>query len=115
MIQLTVQEADAFDRLAILIVKAENGLTECADIRSSLNQQLGEETVGTIIGSPEFRELTEANRSVFHLVEKAKRDECKASDVDRVNHLRWVYKKRLQERFFGTPLTETKTERPYET
>ena len=103
MMYLIVDEAYAFDYLSILDVKVDEIRTsECSEAflrcYNSLKSQMN--GIGEILESREYAELKEANRMVFKLVDKAKRDEVKASDVDRGNYERCKKRKALQDRFF---------------
>lgn len=109
MIYMIVDEAYAFDFLSILDVRVDEIRTsECSNAflgcYETLKAQI--DSIERILSSKEYSELKEANRAVFHLVDKAKRDEVKASDVDRGNYERCKKRKALQERFFGGRTTE---------
>ena len=115
MISLPVDEAYAFDFLAILEVKflqsknpsMKNKVNEYAGY---IEKQIGEPKFYEITASQEWKNLVEANTKTFEWVDKAKTDSCKASDVDRSNYERCKARKALQEKFFpGRPITETKT------
>lgn len=115
MIQLPVSEAVAFDFYAIAFIKYERGFgfDEVERIRESISTQISIPFFD-IIGSVEFRNLWRSNSTVFDLVEKARLDHCKASDVDKANHQRFLAKKALQEKFWpNNDLMEKKTERNY--
>lgn len=107
MILFPLQEAELCDRYSILLIKQERGLNVGAEIQSfkaSVGDHLNE-----AIASLEFRDLLEINRQIFDLVEKARRNECRASDVAFSNDRRYVVKNSLQKIWFKTPLVETKT------
>lgn len=114
MIELPVDEAYAFDYLSILDVKQDLlgrdvGFTKCA---RAIEHQLGTEMFVTIKRSQEYHDLYRANVDVFLMIEALKADEnhtLSAKDIDDANHERYLRKKSLQERFFKTQLTETKT------
>lgn len=116
MIAIKLSEAEIFDRLTILEVKHMNSLNVEADrteLRRFLFRNLGTELMDLVLRSWEYQELLESNFEVFKLVDKATRDECKASEVDKANQRRYNAKKELQERFWPTePLTEVKSKRP---
>ena len=103
MIYLIVDEAYAFDYLSILDVKVDEIRTsECSEAFLRCYQTMKDQMsdIESVMRSKEYSDLKEANRMVFKLVDKAKRDEVKASDVDRGNHERCKKRKALQDRFF---------------
>ncbi len=120
-----VDEASAFDMLSILRIKAElldpgNNIGDKRwrlhdSIYYALKCQLGEMPTVEVTISAEYRALLDANTHVWHIQEKAMRDECLASDIDKANQARYRAKKALQKKFFGNELTEQKSVRPYET
>lgn len=112
MIMIPVDEADAFDRVSIAIVKGD--LNTLSRIASSYVAQRSIKEWQYIRESEEFSALLKSNQDTFEMVERAKIDMCSACDVDRANYHRYLAKKALQDKFFPTsPITETKTERPY--
>lgn len=119
MIQISVIESDAFDHLSILTVKAEANLPgatkHVADCMDFLASQIGWDEVCKVVKSREYVNLRESNMICWNLIEKAMRDECKASDVDFANQRRYAAKKALQKRFWPErPLCEVKSTRPME-
>ena len=112
-IKVELDAGYVFDMLAILKVKNEmNG-----DMKSILNllefeegvyTQISIERFNKILNSGEFQDLYYKNLEIFCAVDKAKLDEIKASQVDRLNYDRWVLKNKLQEKFFGEKTTEQK-------
>lgn len=117
MISIRTDEASAFDLLSILQIKAVHGL----QVLQSIDQLEGDIMAGIGFGnfsdvasSDEYNSLWNANQRMWYIQEKAMRDECKASDVDRQNQARFHAKAALQKKFFNTELTEKKTVRPYE-
>lgn len=114
MVTLFVDEAYAFDFLSILEVKANKIHTldtqkNLSNYINAFNMQFGEKKMAEIRSSPEYAKLYEANSTTFDLVDKAKTDSCKASDVDRANYERCKARKALQDRFFPErSITETK-------
>jgi hypothetical protein len=112
MIMIPVDEADAFDRLSIAELKGEKQVV--LRLYSHIAQQITFPTMELIVASTCYANLVVANQNTFNWVEKAKRNECTAQDVDRANYQRYLAKKALQEKFFPkSSLTETKTERHY--
>ncbi len=113
MINLLVDEAYAFDFLAILEVKYK--VSKNADVLfrseqcySHLERQLGKEKMEEVYFSDEYKKLVEANERTFEWVDKAKSDSCNASDVDRANYERCKCRNAIQDKFFKTPVSEVK-------
>jgi len=111
MMYLIVDEAYAFDYLSILDVKVDEIRTsECSEsflrCYRAMKDQMSD--IESIMQSKEYLDLKEANRRVFKLVDKAKRDEVKASEVDCGNYERCKKRKALQDKFFGGGTTEVK-------
>lgn len=111
---LPVDPGFAFDYLAILQVKSSKGLVVSKEL-ILVGGELKRQCPGNfeaILDSPEYYELLEANRVTFELVDLAKIDQCKASEVDQSNYRRYLAKVALQERFWpANPVLERKTER----
>ncbi len=116
MINLPVSEAYAWDYLAILTVKLHWAKLRCPEqdiVSESLYSQLGHKLYYNVQGSAEYKELLDANLSVWAMVDLAVKDECKASSVDSANQRRYAAKRALQERFWpSSPLMEVKSPRP---
>jgi len=111
MVNLLVDEAFAFDYIAILKLKADKGYIDRVDIQKSfdhLEEQIGSDLFKTILESDQFRHLYEANSVTFDAVDAAKEDKMLASEVDKTNYFRMLAKTELQERFFDTKLQEVK-------
>jgi hypothetical protein len=112
MINLSVDEAYAFDYLAILEIKRDlNPETQNAWVlcRNLLKDQLGS-LLDSIILSVEYQELVSINKDVFEAVDLARYGQISAKEVDNKNMQRYYAKKTLQEKFFPTQkLTEYKT------
>ena len=118
MIKISIDEGSAFDILSIFEVKIEKSDTDVKKQRNKDNFkflydeiccQLGEEMTQCILNSDEYSQLVNENRKTFDVVDKAKTDDCLASDVDRANYGRYLSKGKLQMKFFNRTLTETKT------
>lgn len=112
MINLSVDEAYAFDYLAILEIKkdlnpsTQNSWLLCTNF---LKDQLGD-LLETIILSSEYQNLLSINQDVFNAVDSARYGQISAKEVDNKNMQRYYAKKALQEKFFPTKLlTEYKT------
>ena len=111
MIALLVDEAYAFDYLAILHVKCKlqgSSSVSYDGVLSHLSLQLGIETITRILESPQYSDMIDANLKVFDAVSRAKRDEVSASYVDKCNYDRYVAKQNLQKTFFSEGLSEIK-------
>ena len=89
MININVSESFAFDFLSIYEVKfhknptseiADKNYEECEDY---ISNQLGWDFYYEIVQSKEYNDLYESNKRLFELVELAKDDKVKASEVDR--------------------------------
>src|ERR1051326_995540 len=98
MIMIPVDEADAFDRLAIAGVKDDRQLS--LKLYQAICKEITHAAAETITTSTLYADLVSANLRTFEWVEKAKRNECSAQDVDRANYQRYLAKKALQEKFF---------------
>jgi hypothetical protein len=105
MIQVTVDVGYAYDMHSIALVKCH----KVPSARSEINwgridldilNQLGRDLHSTILDSPEYKRLYEVNLFLYQLVDLAKTDAVKASEVDQGVYERWLAKKALQEKFF---------------
>lgn len=112
MINLLVDEAYAFDYLAILEVKKEfdndneKAWKEC---REYLKIQL-QDQFEKIINSQEYFNLLICNRLTFLAVEKARYGTITAKEVDDCNMQRYHKKKEFQTKFFSkTKIVDKKT------
>lgn len=113
MLNLPVDPSYAFDYLSILYLKEEINPSlvsfrihceEC--LKAQLDSKLWQE----IMISQEFKNLMNANREVFAIVELARYGQTSAKEVDNKNMLRFYAKQNLQNKFFpNTSLTEWKT------
>lgn len=112
MINLLVDEAYAFDYLAILHVKKnvnQNNEKPWKDCFLHIQKQIGTEKMTQIIHSEEYSNMIEANQITFNAVEKARYGSIMAKEVDEANMLRYKRKLELQNRFFNNNLVEIKT------
>ena len=113
MLRVYVDEAAAFDILAILYLKAQvsKHFTAYNDFADVMVEQLTSDIFVKIRNSEEYLELIQANRRVFELVDDldAGDIELRALDVHKANMKRFYAKKSLQAKFFGNDLTEQKT------
>lgn len=112
MINLLVDEAYAFDYLAILEVKntlypsvqKNETFLECRDYLK--NQTIN---FNDIYYSKEYRDLVEINRITFDLIDDLREGlEVTAKSIDDANMARYYKKKALQEKFFSNELKEEK-------
>lgn len=102
---LPVDAAYFFDFISILSIKYDrfgdkkvlNDYIECADVMKGV---IGEQKFNEITKSKEYQELYEANNILFDMVDLAKDDKVKASDVDSWVLIRWKKKVALQSKFF---------------
>lgn len=111
MITILVDEAYAFDYLAILQLKVDKGYLEQEDINPDIQfvkTQVGPILYDEVVASSVYKQLYAANLKTFDAVDAAKEDKILASEVDRCNYGRSVAKRLLQEQFFGGNLRETK-------
>ena len=75
----------------------------------NLRKEISEDYFWDIWESEFYRSLVKANERVFDLVDLAKKDEIKASEVDFWNHKRYLAKVALQNHFFpNLEVTEVK-------
>lgn len=115
MLNILVDESYAFDFISILDVKLRRfpyvkQVNDQRDIIvNSLKMQLGESLMNEILSSDEYKACIDANEIMFDLVDKAKKDEVTAQDVDYGNYRRCEAKKRLQMKFFNSGNVEIKT------
>ena len=114
MIKIEVDEAYAFDMLAIALVKLEEiaNDTEYFDkLYDNIRSEVGADLFHKVYLSNEFDDLYNANRKVFDYVEILNNGftNITALEVHLANMDRFKYKKELQNKFFGTKLLEQKT------
>ena len=114
MINLPVDEAYAFDFLSVLDVKRRHTRSDqsnfdqlCADIAD----QIGPDIFHQIMKSKIYEDMVKINEEIYDLIDVLRQDivEMDAKVVDDANIQRYKLKKRLQDEFFMTGLTETKT------
>jgi hypothetical protein len=104
----------AFDYLSIFHVKIEKkkddeSKTNFSETSQHLIKLLGTKGFYNVYKSHEYQRLYDVNARLFDLVDLAKKDEVKASEVDAGVWERYLAKKALQERFFpNVPLAEQK-------
>ncbi len=120
MISIKVDEAYAFDMLAILQIKSTKSaqsLEDYEEFLEQINNDLGCWTANLVLQSEEYKTLLEANQKVFDLIEQVVKEQelaipddwVTAFTVHNANMERFYAKKALQKRFFKNNLTEHKT------
>ena len=113
MITIQVDEAYAFDMLAILELKknrSEADETNYDLFLSNISRQVGMTLTGDIMISDVYEDLLRANKEVFDYVEQiCAGDSLDAAIVHNSNMKRFHLKKKLQASFFGGDLNERKT------
>ena len=113
MLNILVDEAYAFDYLAILEIKkdlSQSAYKSWIMCKEHISKQLDITTWESIILSKEYRNLIDINKEVFVAVDAARYGNISAKEVDTKNMQRYYAKKALQEKFFPSgPLTEHKT------
>ena len=105
---ITVDAGYMFDFLSIYDVKllkigsGENNqnLKNFNNTESDIVIQIGEDLYSKIIKSQEYQNLYYINRKLFDLVDLAKDDKVKASEVDAYVYKRFLAKKALRLKFF---------------
>ncbi len=114
MINIRVDEGIAFDMLSIFHIKMKHNQEEPSHVNgynwlfNDICVCISHEKAWKILDSEEFRRLVEANEIVFDLVDRAKKDDIKASEIDSANYKRYMCKKQLQDNFFNTKPIEKK-------
>lgn len=116
MIKISLDEGYCFDILAIINNKILNSHGENKDkliksyelLASEIKDQIGQNIYEKIVCSDEYIELFNINKRVFELVDLAKNDKILASEVDKANYSRFVFKTRLQKKFFNNDIKEVK-------
>lgn len=113
ILMLPVDFGYAFDYLAVLKVKLDNGLDcepEIKRVEGFLEMQIGHDLFLKITGSQEFQKSYIANTLVFEAIEQAHRNKISAKRVQQINHKRFLAKQALQKRFWPqVELMEKKT------
>ena len=107
---LTLDTAEVYDRLSIVEVKTsyakkfetKRDLSEqILYLMNALSNFLGYDFSRTIYLSQEYKDLYEINRQLFDYIDKSKKDGFPASEIDKLNHKRYLAKKEIQEKYFG--------------
>jgi hypothetical protein len=117
MVNIQIQESEAFDRLGIIEVKIFNTndlqtKTELnrqkLDLMAEINKSIGYDKARAVYSSKEYTDLYNVNFELFDAVDKAKKDEVTASFVDELVYERHLAKKNLQNKHFGNEFKEIK-------
>ncbi len=113
MIAIQVDEGYAFDHLSIIEVKLDCSPSHVneknhGDASANIIRQIGHDLFHQIVESKDYMNLYDCNKKIFKLVDDAKEDLVTASEVDNANYERFVLKKALQEKFFGSQIKEVK-------
>jgi hypothetical protein len=116
MINISVQESEAFDRLSILEVKKINSSPlqqqtiqkQIQELQEIISKGIGSIRAMQIYRSPEYKHLLEINSKLFLYVEKAKKNEVTAKQVDDEVYNRHLAKKNIQKVFFNNEMNEIK-------
>lgn len=111
MIELTVDEAYAFDFLSILKVKSNRrreAMPAYEDCRINLMRQLGERKFIEVECSTDYLNLIQANSTLFDAIDLVKLNKATANDLDELNYKRFLLKKALQKKFFENEVQEIK-------
>ncbi len=131
MVQIKIQEAEAYDRISILEIKLKypgnyqirNSLAkQLEELESRTNSVLGYDRAVLVHKSVEYATLYKCNEKIFYLIDSLNRytetqtltDEEKSRisylglDINFTNYGRHLAKKNLQAKFFGDILEEEK-------
>lgn len=114
MLNLIVDESYAFDYLSILKVKSiklNDSLSKYnySTCEISIQNQLGINKYNEIIDSCEYKNILNINFILFDLISNIRIYNVSPDTIDTHNHLRHIYKSKLQSKFFINSLTEQKT------
>jgi len=114
MIDITVDEAYAFDYLSILEVKKNRNPVQFIiffDCSEKIAAQVGKEYFDAIIGSKQYRKLVDTNQKIFDYIEMIRNGEnIPAYEIDDLNTVRYNLKTDLQRIFFKSEMAlEKKT------
>jgi hypothetical protein len=114
MVKISVDEAAAFDMLAILenklLISARAKIIDSYILlKKEIADQVGADKHRSIIDSHEYYDLYSINRKIFELVDLSKENKVTAKEVDEANYERYKAKQALQQKFFpANGITETK-------
>lgn len=113
MVKLYVDDSYAFEYYCILLVKKHFNPSDAISqqietCRSGLVAQLGKDNFERIVKSAEFAEMFIVNCDTFRVVDLAKQDKLKASEVDAMTYKRKLAKDALQKAHFADKNLEIK-------
>lgn len=115
MIPINLQEAECFDRHSILFIKKSKSIDiygqvtkELYELEQQISLSIGYDKAKRIVESEQYKELLRINSKLYNYVDRAKKDEVLASEVDAEVFNRHLAKKALQKAFFNDELTEVK-------
>ena len=122
MIMIEVDEAFAFDMLAIMQIKSSKSdadLNNYTIFLTGIYDEIPHNIVNAVLASKEYTAMVEVNQAVFDLIEKVVTEQeyaipddwTTALTVHNANMKRFYAKRALQEKFFEHNLTELKTVR----
>lgn len=115
-INLEVDIAYAIDFLSILEVKL-NKLNDQVSLnnfnhqKKFLSNQIDTSLFLEILNSQEYKKLYETNKIIWESIDLIKTGNITAKYVDDLNYERWIFKNKLQSKFFNHTTSEQKTER----
>lgn len=114
MINLSVDEAYAFDYLSILDIKKNNSeidFQNFSKVYQSIKSQTDQKIFEEVISSDIYQLMIKANKKIYDLIDeiRIKNVQMDAKIVDDANNQRFFLKKKLQEKFFVSELTEKKS------
>lgn len=114
MIDLYVDEAYAFDYISILDVKKTNSSQDLINFKiicQKIKTQVGDNAFDRIMNSKLYADLVEVNRNIYNMIDLIRQDiaELDAKLIDDANIERYKLKRKLQDEFFMSDLTEMKT------
>jgi hypothetical protein len=112
MLNLTVDEGYAYDFLSIIDVKKTKKLCSVKlfnEYSKQIELQVGTDLHNQIINSKEYLKCVSVNEEIFNMVDLAKCDKVLASTVHKLNYDRYLYKLKLQKKWFPkSKITEKK-------
>jgi hypothetical protein len=116
MINVNLDEGYVFDMLSILKVKISHAsgdnlfkiYSAYELMENQIINQIGSEKYHQVVESQEYTDLLQSNALTFSLVDKTKKDNGLAKQVDDANYKRYLCKTALQKKFFQSDASETK-------
>ncbi len=115
MIKISIDEASAFDILSVQEIKISK-LEDCLNkeyllkniqiLKREISEQIGEDKFYQVYKSEEYFSLLDLNSNIFDLI--SLEENTKKSKVQEKNHRRYLQKKKIQELYFRSKLSEQK-------